>query len=555
MTDYYHGINGARYLDDSLTDLSGSDNQNITGFSGDDLVIAIRIFEAVSGKNPTSQAFSLEWRNISDTGSWTALGNTGELTYNATVPGITNGGTWTTGEWKCSDAGRTTDVQTTVSERIGSNADLTIDLGPDNETEIAWAVDFSGADKANGDQYEFRLVDSGTTEVMAITGYVETSQGATTYTRTLSLDAYLKELDLTKTTQLDALLKAIDQTKTTSLDALLALVQTISIQLDAYLRKEYTVQTDLDAYLTEVDLTTQTELDALLNKLGLTESLELDAILYKGGSIATDLDALLKILDQTEITDLDAYLKKLYSIATDLDAYLRKEQTTTTELDAILYALGTVQITTDLDALLKELDLTISTQLDAYLQETDLTETADLDAYLKKLYTVTADLDAYLKKQITITTELDAILYSGGEIKTYLDSLLKALDQISTVSLDAILITTGLEGSATWGYDTGVTEDNILDFSAYWSGTGEVKGSGDGEFLSVGVGEYMELTNPWNFGTGKCVFDITKYEAPGGSITRKYKTGTDSSDCEADTWNTYSVPFDSEGYVQLRVEG
>jgi hypothetical protein len=38
-------------------------------------------------------------------------------------------------------------------------------------------------------------------------------------------------------------------------------------------------------------------------------------------------------------------------------------------------------------------------------------------------------------------------------------------------------------------------------------------------------------------------------------ITLKYRTGATSALCEAETYQEYTVPFDSEGFVQLRVEG
>lgn len=38
-------------------------------------------------------------------------------------------------------------------------------------------------------------------------------------------------------------------------------------------------------------------------------------------------------------------------------------------------------------------------------------------------------------------------------------------------------------------------------------------------------------------------------------ITLKYRTGATSALCEAATYQQYTTPFDSEGYVQLRVEG
>lgn len=44
-------------------------------------------------------------------------------------------------------------------------------------------------------------------------------------------------------------------------------------------------------------------------------------------------------------------------------------------------------------------------------------------------------------------------------------------------------------------------------------------------------------------------------EADHSVITLKYRTGATSALCEAATYQEYTIPFDSEGFVQLRVEG
>jgi hypothetical protein len=160
MGTYYHAVSGTRILSATRVDLSGSDDNPPAAQSADDLIIAVHFQDATeTGKNPVSQAWSLEWENNSDNpGSWTALGNTGELTYNATTD-LVNDTTLTVVNWACSvDAGLAD--ETDGVEREGSNADITINLGVDAETEFQIAVDFSGADRANGDTYKFRIVDS-----------------------------------------------------------------------------------------------------------------------------------------------------------------------------------------------------------------------------------------------------------------------------------------------------------------------------------------------------------------------------------------------------------
>jgi len=185
-TTYYHSITGVRFLSATRTDLSGSDNTSIVDFSADNLIIAIHLKNATAGKNPALQTFSLQWRNITDApGSWIPLGNTGELTYNATTD-LVDGTTVQAAGWKCTADGGLTD-ETDGVEREGSNADVTIDLGPDAETEYHIAVDFSGADKTNGDQYGFQIVDSTESQTLSITPTVTVTEDTSqSYPRTVA---------------------------------------------------------------------------------------------------------------------------------------------------------------------------------------------------------------------------------------------------------------------------------------------------------------------------------------------------------------------------------
>jgi len=67
------------------------------------------------------------------------------------------------------------------------------------------------------------------------------------------------------------------------------------------------------------------------------------------------------------------------------------------------------------------------------------------------------------------------------------------------------------------------------------------------------VGEYMQ-SYPVHIGTGTVSIEYDKYDTGSGvPPTVEYKDGDSVVNCEADSWNTYSVPFVSSGYVQIRV--
>jgi hypothetical protein len=91
-------------------------------------------------------------------------------------------------------------------------------------------------------------------------------------------------------------------------------------------------------------------------------------------------------------------------------------------------------------------------------------------------------------------------------------------------------------------------------FSGVWTGTGTISGTGDSEQITLSSGQYME-SEMVDIGAGEEVQLIDgKYDATVGSLIIKYKDGDTEANCDADTWNTYSATFISDGYVRCRVE-
>jgi hypothetical protein len=155
MTTYYHALNGSRFANSNRVDQSGSDDNPVIDWPLDDFIVACHFYNEDTGKNPASTTISLEWRNKTDAGSWTTLSGTGELTWSADTV-LVNDTALGSGNWICSVLGAGY-ADTDGIEREGAN-DYTLDLGPDEETEVQWAIDASGAD--GGDEYEFRVYDS-----------------------------------------------------------------------------------------------------------------------------------------------------------------------------------------------------------------------------------------------------------------------------------------------------------------------------------------------------------------------------------------------------------
>ena len=156
MGTWYNIVTGSRIASaDRSTDHSGSDDNPVTDWSiGDDFVICVH--QDDNGKNTVAGTYKLQWRNVTDSGSFADLAATGELNY--TVGGatdLTNGTACAPGDWKCSDQGAT-DVDGT--EREDSNDTVAFDGSDGDETEHQWAI--ATDDAVGGKQYAFQLVDT-----------------------------------------------------------------------------------------------------------------------------------------------------------------------------------------------------------------------------------------------------------------------------------------------------------------------------------------------------------------------------------------------------------
>lgn len=109
-----------------------------------------------------------------------------------------------------------------------------------------------------------------------------------------------------------------------------------------------------------------------------------------------------------------------------------------------------------------------------------------------------------------------------------------------------------ISGSTCWGHVTGVTESNIRTFANHWTGTGSYSGSGDGEQIELNSTEYME-SEVVSTGAMTVQLLLNNYSV-GDTVTLKYRHGTSPANCLAASWVTYSTPFSSLGYVQVRLE-
>lgn len=139
----------------------------VTGWTKEDDFI-VGVMNEATGHGGASGSIELYWRNATDGGSFAALGNTGELTYNGTT-NLVNGNAVASGEEGCTP----TDANTLIDgvEREGANG-VSTTYAQNEYSEHHWAVDASGG--LDNKTYEFQVYDATAGATIASTGAVST---------------------------------------------------------------------------------------------------------------------------------------------------------------------------------------------------------------------------------------------------------------------------------------------------------------------------------------------------------------------------------------------
>jgi hypothetical protein len=104
-----------------------------------------------------------------------------------------------------------------------------------------------------------------------------------------------------------------------------------------------------------------------------------------------------------------------------------------------------------------------------------------------------------------------------------------------------------------WGHDTGVIENNIVNFTDNWVGTGTIENTGDAERVVLDPGEYME-SNIIHTGTVSVELYQNLYDISGDDVILSYRHASTQEGVASAGWTAYTIKFMSLGYVQVRIE-
>jgi len=155
---FYPSLGASRIADANRIDKSLADNGDVTGWvKTNDIILATRIY---GSKGAYNYAYTLKWRNVTDSGSFAAVGATGEISY-ATDTVLVDGQALPTESKICS--AQTNYTWQNGMENEGDNIlpdSGTYSLADEKYTELQWALDCSAAH--DNDVYEFALYTSST---------------------------------------------------------------------------------------------------------------------------------------------------------------------------------------------------------------------------------------------------------------------------------------------------------------------------------------------------------------------------------------------------------
>ncbi len=159
MTTYYPQLLASRILWDSdRSSASSVDDADVTAWvKANKIIVACQI--GYNGKDTTASAYKLQWRNVTDSGSFADVSSTGEVIYSASSSTLVDGTAVTSTTRRCSANADQTwqDGLENVADNLAPNSG-TIDLGSDYYTELQWSLDLSNSH--SGDQYEFQLYNN-----------------------------------------------------------------------------------------------------------------------------------------------------------------------------------------------------------------------------------------------------------------------------------------------------------------------------------------------------------------------------------------------------------
>jgi hypothetical protein len=187
VATYYPQLHASRILYDSdRSSASSADDSSVTGISlNTKFIVACQI--GYNGKDTAASAYKLQWRDVTDSGTFADVASTGEIKWAGSSAVLTDGTAVTSTTRRCT--ARADQTWQNGLENVGDNLlpdSGSLDLASDYYTELQWALDPAGANYLH--QYEFRLWNNTSAATVGTCVAKLTTAGSDTSLTNVSID-------------------------------------------------------------------------------------------------------------------------------------------------------------------------------------------------------------------------------------------------------------------------------------------------------------------------------------------------------------------------------
>ncbi len=231
--------------------------------------------------------------------------------------------------------------------------------------------------------------------------YVDYNVPATTYTKNTAVDTLFRKQGISKNTNIDTLFKKEGIIKNVGIDVRFAKNFIKNTVFDILFRKQdITKNTSIDMLLRKLGIEKNTPIDVAFKKLGIEKNTNIDIWFSKGYTEYTLVDVLFRRQNIERTVLVDIILKAIYEKYTSIDVDFKKEGIELyTNIDTIFSKAGTKEKFTNIDVMLKALDITLNTSIDVLFRYLGIELFTNVDVIFIKRGILSTQIDTLLKKE------------------------------------------------------------------------------------------------------------------------------------------------------------
>ncbi len=212
----------------------------------------------------------------------------------------------------------------------------------------------------------------------------------------------------------------------------------------------------IDVVIQKPSLTKTFTIDTVIQKPSLTKTFTIDVIIQKPSLTKTfTIDTVIQKPSLTKTFTIDVVIQKELTKTFTIDVVLQKELTKTFTIDVVIIGGSTFTKTFTMDVVIQKPSLTKTFTIDVVIQKASLTKTFTMDVVIQKEVIKTFTIDVVIQKQsLTKTFTIDVVIQKASLTKTFtmdvviqkeltktftIDVVIKALSLTKTFTMDVVI--------------------------------------------------------------------------------------------------------------------